>query len=153
MSRDSTVSETFVATSTFDESISEATKAFQSSQGIDSTGIIESVTAQLLLDLYSDDGFKDTGFTASSLGYLYKIHIPVYSNRSIETTGTLYDADNTVLLTFPARTHGYRDDGSHEDWPDFGDGDVGLNQFTSNGMTITGLIEIDLNSAEPNSQL
>jgi len=130
-----------------------ATKSFQSSQGLDPTGVIDSSTAQFLLDVHGDDGFKDTGFTAASMGYMYKIHIPVYKNRSIETTATLYDADNTVLITFLTRTHGYRDDGSHEDWPDFGDGDIGLNQFTSNGDTVTGLIEVDLNSPEPNTDV
>jgi len=54
------------------------------------------VTAQLLLDLHSADGVKDSGFTAASMGYLFKIYTPVYTNRSIETAGVLYDAYNNV---------------------------------------------------------
>lgn len=153
LSRDDAVSSSYEADNSFDEDDEDATKLFQKSAGLSVTGIIDSSTAQKLLDLHSDDNYKDDGFTAASMGYKYKIHLPVKSNRSIETTATLYDADNNVLLTFPVRTHGYRDDGSHEAWPDFGDGDVGLNQFSSNGMTVTGLIEIDLNSAEPDSQV
>lgn len=30
---------------------------------------------------------------------------------------------------------------------------MGLNQFTTNGATITGLIEVDLNSPEPDGSL
>jgi hypothetical protein len=87
------------------------------------------------------------------MGYLYKIVIPVYNNRSIETTSTLYDKDNNVVLTFTTRAHGHRNDGSSAAWPDFGDGDIGLSQFASSGATVTGLIAIDLNTPEPNSQL
>lgn len=94
-------------------------------------------------------GVKDSGFTAASMGYLYKFFIPVYSNRSIETAGVLYDAENRILLTFPVRTHGHRDDGTDADWPDMGNGDVGLNEFSSNGATVTGIVEVDLNSPEP----
>lgn len=87
------------------------------------------------------------------MGYLYKVFIPVYENRSIETSATLYDANNNILLTFPVRTHGRRDDGSSGPSPDFGTGDYGLNQFTSNGNTITGLVELDLNSPEPDPEV
>jgi hypothetical protein len=95
------------------------------------TGIVDSVTAQTLLDLHSEDGYVDSGFTAASMGYKYKFHIPVYSNRSIETTATLYDKDNNVKLLFTVRTHGYRDNGKTAPWPDFGDGDYGLTQWVS----------------------
>jgi len=92
----------------------------------------------------------DSGFTAASLGYLYKFHVPVHQNRSIETFATLYDANNNILLSFKTRQHGIRSDGTSQPWPDFGDGDYGLNQFSSSGNTVTGLAEIDLNSPEPN---
>jgi hypothetical protein len=72
------------------------------------------------------------------MGYLYKVFIPVYENRSIETAATLFDAYNNVLLSFPVRTHGQSDS----------DG-IALNEFTSDGSTITGLVEMDLNSPEP----
>lgn len=62
---------------------------------------------------------------------------------------TLLDKDNTVVRSFRVRTHGHRDDGSAAPWPDFGDGDDGLNELTSNGNTPTGLATVDLNSPEP----
>ena len=117
------------------------------------SGIVDAITAQALLDTYSNDNYKDSGFTAASMGYKYKFHIPVHSNRSVETISTLYDAENGVLLEFKTRQHGYRDDGSQAAWPDFGDGDVGLNQFSSGGNTVTGLVEVDLNSPEDNPQV
>ena len=74
------------------------------------------------------------------------LHCPV------ETTATLYDAENKVIMTFRARTHGYDDDATQGAWPDFGTspGDIGCNEFTSKCSTVTGLIEVDLNSPEPN---
>jgi len=126
-----------------------ATSQFQTAVGIKATGIVDSATAQKLLDLHSADGVRDTGFTAASLGYLYKLNIPVHVNRSVETVATLYDKDNNKLLSFVVRTHGHRNDGSSAAWPDFGNGDIGLNEFTSSGNTVTGLIEVDLNTPEP----
>ena len=38
-------------------------------------------------------------------------------------------------------------------WPDFGDGDYGLNELSSNGNTPTGLATIDLNSPEQSRTL
>jgi peptidoglycan hydrolase-like protein with peptidoglycan-binding domain len=137
----------------FGQESERATRQFQEAHGISSTGQVDAETAQRLLDLHSADGVKDSGFTAASMGYKYKIFIPVHKNRSIETAASLYDANNRQIFTFPVRTHGHRDDGSSVSWPDFGNGDVGLNQFTSNGATVTGLLEIDLNSPEPNPEL
>lgn len=131
----------------------QATIQFQSAVGLPLTGIIDSATAQALLDTHSADGYKDTGFTAGSMGYLYKLYIPVHVNRSIETTGTLFDKDGNVLLKFKTHAHGYRDDCVGRPWPDFGVGDIGCNQFTTNGATITGLMEVDLNSPEPDPNL
>ena len=128
---------------------------FQKANNLDTTGVFEETTANLLLQLHSADGYKDNGFTAASMGYLYKIHVPVHENRSIETIGTLFDAYNNVLLNFPVRNHGHREDCSNDAciWPDFGDGDYGLNQFTTNGNSVTGLIEVDLNSGEEPTDL
>lgn len=128
---------------------------FQKANNLDTTGVFEETTANLLLQLHSADGYKDNGFTAASMGYLYKIHVPVHENRSIETIGTLFDAYNNVLLNFPVRNHGHREDCSNDacTWPDFGDGDYGLNQFTTNGNSVTGLIEVDLNSGEEPTDL
>jgi len=114
---------------------------------------LDAQSADLLLQLHSADGYKDSGFTAASMGYLYKIHIPVHYNRSVETMSTLYDANNNVIITFRTRTHGKRNDGTSAPCPDFGNGDVGLNEFTSSGATVTGLLEIDLNSPEPDPDL
>eukprot|EP01040_Poterioochromonas_malhamensis_P024952 gene24952-31011_t len=83
------------------------------------------------------------------MGYLYKFHIPVHKNRSIEIFSTLYDAKGNVLLKFRSRTHGHRDDGSEATWPDYGNGDIGLTEYVDDGNTVTGLVEMDLNSPEP----
>lgn len=137
-----------------DESCSKAISEFQEAYTNELSdnykrGTLDSQTSTLLLNLHSADGFKDNGFTARSMGKKYKISVPVHQNRSIETTATLFDADNNVLHVFRARTHGHRESNDPGIWPDFGNGDYGLNQFTSSGNTITGLSEIDLNSPEP----
>ena len=38
---------------------------------------------------------------------LLQVHIPVHKNRSVESTATLYAGNNTVLLQFKVRLHGY----------------------------------------------
>ncbi|KAJ1391650.1 hypothetical protein B484DRAFT_459479 [Ochromonadaceae sp. CCMP2298] len=130
-----------------------ATSAFQSANGLSATGKLDTASAQLLLDLHEEDGYTDSGFSAASLGYLYKVHIPVHKNRSIETYATLFDKDNNVLFKFRARQHGHSGDGTDSVWPDYGTGEVGLTQLASNGNTPTGLVEIDLNSPEPDPNL
>lgn len=60
-----------------------ATRSFQEWHGLPVTGTFDSVTADMLLHLHSNDDYKDTGFTAASMGYLYKLYIPVHYNRSI----------------------------------------------------------------------
>lgn len=153
LNRDKAVKPTLTTDGVFGNACATATSQFQTAVGLKATGIVDSATAQKLLDVHSADGVKDTGFTAASLGYLYKLHVPVHLNRSIETVATLYDKNNNILLTFTVRTHGKRGDGTSAAWPDFGDGDVGLNEFTSSGNTVTGLIEIDLNTPEPDPDL
>jgi hypothetical protein len=138
---------------TFDTASADATSAFQTAHKLAVSGSLDSTTAQTLLDTHSDDGITDTGFTAASMGYLYKIWIPVHNNRSIETQAILYDKDNNIKLKFTARTHGHRNDGSSLPWPDFGNGDYGCNQFTSSCATVTGIAEVDLNSPEPDPNL
>lgn len=150
--RDSAVSE-FNPNGVYSDTSDQATRNFQEAHGLDVSGVVNEETAALLLELHSADGVKDTGFTAASMGYLYKFFIPVYKNRSIESAGVLYDKNNKILLTFPVRTHGHRDDGSSAEWPDMGNGDYGLNQFSSNGATVTGIVEVDLNSPEPDPAL
>jgi hypothetical protein len=119
-------------------------------------GVFGENTATALLKLYSADGYKDDGIPAGKISpqYLYKLHVPVHVNRSIETKATLFDAYNKVLHTFVVRAHGHRDnDVGTLPWPDFGDGDIGLSQFAGSGDTTTGLIEVDLNTAEPDPVL
>lgn len=153
LQRDAAVPSAFVASGVYTSESVEAASKFQAANGLKTSGDIDSASAQALLDLHSADGIKDSGFSAGSMGYLYKFHIPVHNNRSLETTATLFDKDNNVLLKFVARTHGHRGDGTTQSWPDFGDGDVGLNQFTSSGNTVTGIVEMDLNSPEPDPAL
>lgn len=153
LSRSTYVSKGYVPSNTYDEETSLAINKLQQFMKLDNNSMIDSSTASLLLNQYSNDGYKDNGIKAGTLGYLYKVLIPVYMNRSIETIATLYDKDNNILLTFTVRAHGHRDDGSSNAWPDFGDGDYGLNQFSSSGATVTGLIAIDLNSPEPDPNL
>ena len=145
----------FAVSGIYNAATNQAVQAFQTVHKLTVNGVLDSATAQALLDCCSEDGIKDDGFTAASLGYLYKISIPVPSNRSVEVTASLFDKENNFIMTFPVRAHGHRDDNGPWPWPDFGSTppDVGLNQFTSNGNTVTGIFEIDLNSPEPNPQL
>lgn len=140
LKREPAVDPAFVASGKYATDSAAATSAFQTANKLPSTGVLDSVSAQTLLDLYSDDEYTDSGFTAASMGYLYKFHIPVHSNRSVETYSTLYDANNKVLLKFKSRTHGHRADDTTQPWPDYGNGDVGLNQFTSSGKPHTHML-------------
>lgn len=151
--RDAAVNKSFAATGSYLQDSADATGAFQSAHNLIVSGNLDSESAQTLLDTHSDDGITDTGFSAGSLGYLYKVWIPVHNNRSIETQAILYDKDNNVMLKFTVRTHGHRNDGSYLPWPDFGNGDYGCSQFSSNCNTVTGIVEIDLNSPEPDPDL
>ena len=139
----------------FDSSDADATREFQDANGLSSSseGVVDGETANALLELHSADRYKDSGFTAASMGYKYKFHIPVHMNRSMETEATLFDAENRVLMSFKVRAHGLRDEATDDGWPDFGDGDYGLNEFTSSGNTPTGLVEVDLNSPEPDPDM
>jgi hypothetical protein len=151
--RDSAVDQNLVIDGVYGKASASATTAFQKAHALSASGVLDEATATKLLDLHSADGYKDTGFTAASMGYLYKFHIPVHSNRSVETVATLFDKDNNSLLKFTVRTHGKRGDGTTAAWPDYGNGDIGLNQFTSSGNTVTGLVEMDLNTPEPDPQV
>lgn len=105
----------FTINGVFEEKSAIATRIFQNAHsGLKISGIFDSETAGAALKMLSADGVRDDGFTARSKGYLYKINIPVYNNRSIETFATLYDQDNNVLFRFRARTHGRRED--NIDW-------------------------------------
>lgn len=103
-----------------------------------------------MLSKLSRDGYVDSGIPPAQLGYKYKVFVPVYQNRSIETTASLIAANGSVVYTFTARAHG-SDFLPSPPWPHFDSCCDGLNQFTSDGDTPTGLIEFDLNSPEDNS--
>lgn len=154
LKKDVSVASLFDVTGVFDDATVKALSTFQQENALQVTGQLDSNSAAMLLNLYSSDGIQDTGFSAASLGYKYKFSVPVHTNRSIETVGTLFDSSNNVLMTFPVRTHGHRDDNGNWGWPDFGSQppDFGLNQFSPSGNTVTGIVEIDLNSPEPNAQ-
>jgi hypothetical protein len=156
----------------YDAATSQAVACFQRATGTgarrSSTGILDAATARAALQMLSADSYTDDGQPAVSLGYKYKILLPVHRNRSIETNATLLDANNRVLLTFPARAHGHDVDASGlridtQAWPDLTDagcphpqarqGCVGLNQFSTDGNTPTGLSELDLNSPEDEPKL
>lgn len=124
-------------TSKFDLDTSIAVTRFQAGNGIPSSGVVDPQTARLLLQMHMEDNYKDDNLPLPA-GFLYKIYVPVYRNRSIETTATLFDAKLSVLHQFTARTHGQNDPNTGE----------ALNQLTGDGSTPTGLSTVDLNSPE-----
>jgi len=134
----------------YTQSIAAAVTKVQEHLSLTADGVFGAQTANATLQSYSDDSFVDDGsIRASDYGAKYKIYIPVHSDaqRDIETMAQLLDAENNVLMSFTARTHGSSNPPT-ETWPNY-DNAVGLNQFTSNGNTPTGLGYLDLNSAEP----
>jgi len=123
-------------------------RQFQRGHSQQETGVFDEAVAQGVVACCARDGYRDSGASAGSLGYLYKIHIVAQQNRSIQQTGRLLDKDNNLIMTFTARLHGIRSDGTEQPWPDYGDGDYGLSEFAGLGNSVTGLIEADLNSPE-----
>lgn len=148
------VNSTLPMSGEYDSATSQAVAAFQQGNNIQdiASGEFGPNTANELLNLHSCDGYRDAGLPASYYGsqYLYKFHFQVFRNRSYETIGTLYDANNLLIQTFRIRTHGWDNATANPPWP-YWSNTVGLNMFTSNGNTPTGLAEADLNSPEPDS--
>lgn len=143
----------FVAqTQYYDPQTAQAVRVFQEHSKLPVTGNVDADTAAAVLEYLSYDGYHDDGRPAAELGYLYKVYIPVYRNRSIETNATLYAGNGTELFKFRVRAHGCEPDGC-QSWPDFNNTNYGLNMFSSDGDTPTGLMEFDLNSPEPEPQL
>lgn len=122
-------------------------KAFQAAAGVQVDGEVGPVTAAAVLSQLSADGYKDDGKPPSATGHLYKLHVPVHTNRSIETTATLYGANGTALFSFTVRAHGHNYAGDPAVWPNFNES-IGLNSFSPDGATPTGLAEFDLNAPE-----
>jgi len=123
-------------TSFYDAKTQAAVHQFQATNKLQATGVFDEPTATLLLERYMDDGYKDDGTIPH--GVMYKMHIPVYRNRSIETNGTLYAGNGTVLRQFRTRTQGQSDNSTG----------LPMNQLCNSGCTPTGLMSFDLNSPE-----
>jgi hypothetical protein len=85
----------------------------------------------------SRDGYRDSKDPEELKrgGYLYKVYIPVYQNRSIETIGTVFDQNMMPLHRFVVRAKGQNQDSG-----------APRNLFTTNGNTPTGLMAFDLNT-------
>jgi len=140
--------------SSYDSETEQAVSDFKMGNNLTESkpGLFDSMTANLLLQLHSCDNYSDDGVPASQLGnYLYKVYIQVFFNRSLETNAVLFDANNTLLHKFRVRLHGF-DTPVAPQWPSWSN-TPGLNMFSSNGDTPTGLMEFDLNSPEPNATL
>lgn len=133
--------------------ISNQVSKFQTANNLNSNGIFDPKTANLTLLNYSYDGYKDNNVKASDYNVSYKLYFGVYSDlhRDIQVTGHLYDPNNVLLFEFDARLHGESNPPSSI-WPDYSN-IPGLNEFTTNGNTPTGLSYCDLNTPEPNSTL
>ncbi len=116
----------------------------QEALGLPVTGRVEARDARAFLKAYSFDAWKDP-LEPSDGSWKYKILIYVSTDRTKETRGMLLGPDNTVHHHFTARVHGHSHVGE-EDWPEWDSENPGLNQFTSNGNTPTGLGWVDLNS-------
>jgi len=131
----------------YDNLTAQAVQQFQLGNKIQADSIFGPTTATLLLEQCSCDWYRDDGVVAGSLGYKYKVLIQVFANRSYEHLAILFDANNTVLHQFRVRAHGHDNAVVTPPWPSWSN-TVGLNQFTSDGNTPTGLFECDLNSPE-----
>jgi len=130
----------------------DAVSSFQKGNGLPVDGTLTAATAGVLLDKHSADGFVDDGQSAESQGYLYKIIVPLHSNRSVEVMAELLAANNTVLHRFRVRGHG-EDTGPVKPWPVFNNTNPGRSEFASSGNTPTGLSEVDLNTPEEDPHL
>lgn len=141
----------------FDTQTKRALKSFQQQhmRMEKPSGILDQTTASSMLawNRTACDGYVDEGRPASERGLKYKISIRVDRNRSVEdTNAVLMDENNTVLHRFTARAHGHDSDAARP-WPDFDSNDPGLNQYSHDGNTVTGLALVDLNSPEPDPGL
>jgi peptidoglycan hydrolase-like protein with peptidoglycan-binding domain len=138
------------ATGYFGPETAAALRAYQSSVGLPATGALDATTAATMMGNTSltEDGYVDDGRAPQELGYSYKILVPVYRNRSVETTASLIAANGSVLFQFTVRAHGVNYWDENSPWPNFNNSGWGLNEFSGDGDTPTGLSEADLNSPE-----
>jgi hypothetical protein len=142
--------------SVFGDSTAAAVRGFQSRYGLHADGVLGQPTALVVLSQCGSDGYRDINGSAAaaylqqySVPHKYKVVVPVHHNRSMETTASLFDANDALMLSFTVRAHGHRNDTTTYPWPDFSN-EVGRTQFYSNGNTPTGVMAFDLNSPEPN---
>lgn len=128
--------ESVETTGFYDQKTSKAVASYQRLNGLPSNGIFNAITASLVLKQLMYDGYKDDGTVLP--GYKFKIYVPVYKDRTIETFATLYDSNHQAMHRFKARCHGATDPTGEA-----------INQLSTNGNTPTGLMTFDLNSPEP----
>jgi hypothetical protein len=137
-------------TQIYDYNTSKAIAKWKVSKGLPNDTIFDRATAFVFLEDFEYDGYKDQGIKAADLGLQFRLYVPVYRNRSIETTATLFDAHNNVLHKFTTRTRAHTIYGE-EPWPTWDSETKGLNEFTSWGYTPSGLTLLDFNTPEPES--
>lgn len=116
----------FPLTNVFDAATASAVSGFQGNVSLPATGVLDAPTASAVLSVLSSDGYRDNGKTPASMGYLYKVFLPVHRNRSIETTASLIAGNGSVLFTFVARAHG-SDFLPSPPWPHWNNSGYGLN--------------------------
>lgn len=139
------------ASRNYDDATAAAVAAFKAEYALSpADNVFDAGAAALLLTNFSADGYVDDGVPPVQKGFLYKVLVPVHRNRSIETTATLIAGNGSAIYSFTVRAHGI-DAPPAPAWPYFNSCCDGLNQFSSDGMTPTGLILFDLNSPEDNS--
>jgi hypothetical protein len=131
----------------YDEATSAAVEAVQRTHQLPVTGVVDAATAHTVLSAFAADGYQWNRTAPSVLGYRYQIHCPVHLNRSIEATCTLHGGNGTVLFSFIARLHGASRLPAPA-WPHWNSTGTGINEFTTDGCTPTGLSELDLNLPE-----
>lgn len=135
-------------TQKYDLATATALASWKKSHGFENTTKFTAEHAFKLLDDFQYDNYKDQGIKAADMGLKFRVYIPVYRNRSIETTATLFDDQNNVLHQWITRTRAHTVFGE-EPWPAWDSATFGLNEFTGWGFTPSGLSLLDLNTPEP----
>lgn len=122
------VARDLVASSTYDSSTQSAVAELQRRSGLNDSGIFDAPTASALLACCSNDGYVDDGEAPRTSGHKYKVHVQVYSNRSIERRARLLDADGREVFNYTVRLHGVDVPANANQWPYFNNSEDGLNQ-------------------------
>jgi Putative peptidoglycan binding domain len=140
-------------TSAYDDQTVQFLNQFKSSIGLPADSIFDEATATAILlppklGGLGYDGYKDDGQAPSVLGYMYKLHVKFYWNRSIETIADFISTNGTILKSYPVRGKGHEVGNFPQNFPYWNSSGIGLNEFSSDGATPTGLAEFDLNSPE-----